>query len=282
MLDLDSETLFNAAAAVITTVAVGIFTLNVDLGYSPVSKILLVVCFLTGIFALTQRTAEHQLTLLGYGVVVVSLLVLFFETVDTFDLGDAVTVLGLLAIAVVLFGSRFVLDADNRFVTGRQATYALGVVVVVTVIVLMADVATGGLAYELRLANEVTVPESDREQMRVGSLVVTNPTPLPERVDWPRFAVCTAGNWSAYRPTTDEQDERPPIHVDLHVATGYGDHVTSYGSATYPAELHLRGKGIGGETFPVERTDRCPVSDTGKPYIAVFESGSDRLSARPV
>ncbi|MFB6157430.1 MAG: hypothetical protein ABEJ34_06280 [Haloferacaceae archaeon] len=282
MRDVDPKTLFDGAAAVVTTVAVGIFVFNVDLGYSPVSKLLSVVCFLVGIFAITQRTDDRRLTLLGYGVVVVSLVMLFFETVGTFDLGDSVTVLGLLAIAAVLFGARFVLDADDRFVTGRQATRAFVAVALLTGTVLAADVATGGLAYELRLGNEVTVPEGEREQVRAGSLVVTNPTPLPERLDGPRYGVCTAGNWSAYRPSTDQRDERPPIHADLHVETDHEERVMGYSSATYPVELHLEGPGLAGETIPVERTDGCPDVDTGAPYLAVFESSGDEPGVRPV
>lgn len=282
MIDVDTETLLNTAAAVVTTIAVGIFTLNVNLGYSPVSKMLLVVCFLTGIFALTQRTTDQQLAMLGYGVIVVSLLVLFFETVSTFELGDAVTALGLLVIAAVLFASRLTLDADNRFVTGRQATYALVAVAFVTGTVLTMDVATGGLAYELQLESEVTIPEGVQEQTRIGSLAVTNPTPLPERINEPGYAVCTAGNWSAYRPSSEERDERPPVDSDLHVEAGHSDHVMSYGSTDHPVKLHLEGQGLAGETIPIKRTDGCPDTNTGDPYLAVFESSGDRLGVPPV
>lgn len=282
MFDVDSETLFNTAAAVVATLAVGIFTLNVDLGVSPVSKVLLVVCFLTGVFALTQRTADQQLALLGYGVIVVSVVLLFFETVNTFELGDGTTVLGLLVVAAALFASRFGLDADNRFVTGRQAASVLVVATLLTGTVLTADVATGGPAYDLQLEDRVTVPDDDRRQMSVGSLVATNPTPLPERVETPRYAVCTAGNWSAYRPPADERGERRPVHTDLRDTADYNDHVMSYSSRAYPVELHLDGVAVGGETFPVERTDGCPDTDSGRPYLAVFEMTGDRPGVRPV
>lgn len=272
MLNVDSETLFNTAAAVVTVIAVAVFVLSVEFPYSPVSRLLLVVVFLAGVFALTQRTDDGQLTLLGYGVVVTSVVVLFFETVSTFSAGDTVTVLGLLGIAAVLFGARRSLDEENHFVSGRRATVALGVVAALAVAVLAVDVATGGLAYELRTAEAVEVPETQRDEARVGTLVVENPTPLPERVETPEYGVCAAGNWSRYRPDPDGERPRPPVHTGLNVQDGYDEHVTSFGTKRYPVVLYLDGERLAGEQFPVRRTDGCPDGETGEPYLAVFES----------
>jgi hypothetical protein len=280
MFDVDSETLFTAAAAGVSTIAVSIFTLNVELGYSPVSKLLIVGCFLTGVFALTQRTHDRQLTIFGYGVIVVSAVVVFFETVSTFDLGDAVTVVGLLAIATALFLARYALDADNHLVTGQRATYALGLVTAVTVGVLLTDIVTGGLAYELRLNDNTTVSQ-EHERLPVGSLTATNPTPLPEAVDAPQFQSCTVGNWTAYRPPRDEP-ERHAVESDIHVDSGYNEHILSYSEQSYPVLLHLRAENITGEPISIMRATECPATDTGAPRVAVFEANTDLPTARPV
>jgi hypothetical protein len=280
MFDVDSETLFTAAAAGVTTIAVSIFTLNVELGYSPVSKLLIVGCFLTGVFALTQRTHDRQLTVFGYGVIVVSAVVLFFETVSTFDLGDGVTVIGLLAIATALFLARYALDADNHLASGQRATYALGVVTTVTVGILVADVVTGGLAYELRLNDNATISQ-EHEQLSVGSLTATNPTPLPEAVDTPQYQSCTVGNWTAYRPPRDGP-ERHPVGSDIHVDSGYNEHILSYSTKSYPVRLHLRAANIAGEPISIMHTTECPATDTGAPRVAVFEANDDHPTARPV
>lgn len=281
MVDVDSETLFNGAAALVATIAVVVFVLNVEFGYSPVSKFALVVLFLTAVFALSQRTDDSQLTLFAYGVVVVSVVALFVDLVNTFDVADTVLVLGLLVIAGGLFGVRRVLDENNRFVAGELATYALAAVAVITVVVLLVDVVSGGLAYELQPRSEVTVPDSRRDELRVGSVEVTNPTPLPERVDVPNYGVCTAGNWSAYRRSPEGDEPPPPVHADLHVESGYNDHVLSFGSRSYPVDVYLDGTGIAGETFPVERTSTCPETETGPPYLAVFERADRRRGIRP-
>ncbi|MGQ4557548.1 hypothetical protein [Halobellus sp. GM3] len=271
MVDIDSETLFNGAAAVIATIAVFVFVLNVDLGGSPVSKAAITVLFLAGIFAITQRTDDRQLALLGYGVIVVSVVVLFFDVVNTFDLGNEATVLGLLVIAAVLFALRTRFDEHNRLLTGRQTAYLLGALAVLTAVILVTDVVTGGLTYELQPKSQVEFVESPRGDVRAASVVVTNPTPLPEPVETPTYAVCLAGDWSEHRPAADPGHERPPIRAHLNVQDGYNEHVMGLSSKTYPATLYLDAANTTGETFPIERTDGCPDDDSGSPFIAIYE-----------
>lgn len=278
MVDISSETLFNAAAAALTTVAVLVFVFGVDLGYSPVSTAAIVVAFLTGIVAITQRTADRQLTVLGYGVVVVSAVGLFLNIVNTLDLGSEATVIGLLAFAAVLFGVRARLDDTNRLVSGRTATVAFGVVTGLAALLLVVDVATGGVAYELQPETRVEISEP-REQVSVATVVVSNPTPLPERVDTPDYAVCAAGNWSEFRRPADpdrDRDERPPVRANLNVERGYDDHVVGFSSRRYRASLFLHAANVTGETFPVERTAACPDDDRADPYIAIYEGDDPR------
>ncbi|MFB6303987.1 MAG: hypothetical protein ABEH47_02375 [Haloferacaceae archaeon] len=281
MVDVDSETLFNGAAAAVTTVAVVVFIINVEFGYSPVSKVGLVVALLAGVFAITQRTADEQLTLFGYGVIVVSVVALFFEVVSTFDAGDAAIVVGLLAIAASLFFLRRRLGGDDRFVSGEQATYAFGALAVLVAALLLVDVVTGGLTYELQPRSEIEVTGDRHDETRVASVVATNPTPLPERVEVPEYRACTAGNWSAYRLTRDD-GERPPVQADLHVEDGYGQHVLGFSSRSFPARLHLEGGRFDGDRFRVERTQSCPDDESGTPYIAVYEATGERRDVRPV
>lgn len=282
MVDINSETLFNGAAAIVSTIAVLFFILSVDGSYSPVSKISLVLLFLAGVFAITQRTDDHQLTVLGYGVIVTSSVALFFDTVNAFGADNALTALGLLGIAALLFSLRTRLDEDNHFVTGTRATYALGVVAVFAVSVLVADVATGGLAYELQPENEIEYADSQREQVRVASVTVTNPTPFPERVRTPNYGACTAGNWSAFSPPSDPDERERTVRANANVQDGYNEYVFGYGTKTYPVELYLEGANLRGETFPVRRTSACPDGETGSPYIALFEAPDDRLYGHPV
>ncbi|MCU4801533.1 hypothetical protein OB920_14225 [Halobacteria archaeon HArc-gm2] len=277
MVDIDSETLFNGAAAAVATIAVLVFVLNVELGYSPVSEVALVAAFLSGVFALTQRSDDYQLVLFGYAVVVVSAVILFFDVVGTFDLGDGLTVLGLLVLAGLLFGLRTRLDADGQFVSGRLATYAFGALVALAVVVLAVDVVTGGLAYELQHDATVEVDGADRHQIELGSITATNPTPLPERVEAPRYEACPAGNWSAYAPPSPQGEPERDVHVSLYVDDGYNEHVLGFDSKSYPVTLDVNGANLSGAQFPVERTDECPTAEDGEPYVALFEvSDEDR------
>lgn len=279
MVDIDSETLFNTAAAVVTTIAVLFFTFNVEFPYSPVSKLLLVVVLLAGVFAITQAATDPQLTILGYGVIVTSVIGVFFHVVGTFDAGDAVTVFGLLVIAAILFGLRTRFDESNYLVSSDVAKQAFAVVVVIAVVVVAVDVATGGLTYELQLQPEVEYPDGDRAPVSIGSVVVRNPTPLPEEVDTPTYQVCTAGNWSQYRPESDVDEPEHDVRADVHVDDGYNEHVFGYSVKRYPLRLHIRGMNLHGESFPVQTTSECPDDETGAPYLAFFEhSGETRYS----
>lgn len=279
MVDLDSETLFNAAAAIVVTVAVVIFVNSVSFPYSPVSKVALVLLFLAGVFAITQTTDDHQLTLLGYGVMVVAVVALFFDLVGTFGADDTITVLGLLVIAAVLFSARRWLDERNHFVSGERAKAALAVVAVLAVGVLLVDVATGGLVYELQVQQSVEFESGSVEperQVQVASLVVSNPTPFPEQVDRPQYAACAAGNWSAYRPEGDPDEPPREVRMDVNVRVRWDEHVFGFSQQSYPVTLHLNAANIRGESFPVELTEACPDEETGSPYIAIFRRSVDR------
>lgn len=282
MVNVDSETLFNGAAAAVATVAVVHFVLNVDLGHSPVSKYGLAVAFLAAVFYVTQRTRDGQLTLLGYGVLVASGVALFFDVVNTFDAGDALTVLGLLCIAGALFALRTGLDEDSHFVSESTARYATAAVAVLAAGVLVVDVVTGGLAYELRPQSEVEYGGDRRGEAVVASVVVANPTPLPERVDAPRYGACAAGNWSAYRRDSRPGEPTREVRAHVNVNDGYDEHVFGFGSETYPVELYLDGVDTEGATFPVRVTDGCPDDDSGAPFVALFEEPRDRPTVHPV
>lgn len=272
MVDIDSKTLFNTATAVTAAIAVFYFIYTVQLNYSPVSKVALVGALLAGILAVTQLTDDYQLLVLGYGVIVVSVLGLLFELVNTFEVDNELTVVGLLLVASLLFALRMRVPDDGQFLTGHQAIYSFGLITALAVAILFVDVTTGGLAYELQHNATVEYTESPREEVTIGTVVVSNPTPLPERVEVPRYAVCSAGNWSAYAPSSEPGEPDRRVHLDVHVNDGYNEHVFGYGTKTYPVYLHMNGANLTGQTFPIQRTDGCPEGQTGDPYVALFET----------
>lgn len=274
MVDVDSETLFDAAAAFVTTVAIGVFVVNVDWPHSPVSKLLLVLAVLAGVFAVTQRTDDEHLRLLGYAAIVVSALVVFFDVVGSFDLGDGAATVGLFGLAAVLFWLRTRLGESSRFVSGRVATIAFGSLAIIAAIVLVVDLATGAVVADLRAAPQVQFAGDRETASAVGTVVVENPTPLPEQVELPRIGACAAGNWSAYRRIDD--GEAHPVDVEANARHGYGDLVWSYGQRSYPVGLHVGGENLAGKTFSVERTSTCPDDTEGTPYIALYEIESPR------
>lgn len=274
-MDFDSETLFNAAAAAVSTIAVVMFVMDHQFPYSPASKAVLVVAFLGGVFAITQTTSDDQLALLGYGVIVVSTFALFLDLTNRFDTGTTIQVVGLLAMAMALFVVRTALDHRTRFVSGGRAKQVFAALVVLAAVVLTVDVLTGGLAYELQTQSEVEFSGEMEPAAQVGSVVATNPGPFPERVDLPHYGVCTAGDWSAYQPQSNDGESRP-VDAHLRIDRHYGQYVFGFGEKRFDAVVQLHAANVTGEQFLVQRTKRCPSSESGDPYLAIFEREGPR------
>ncbi|MDS0295202.1 hypothetical protein [Halogeometricum luteum] len=279
MVSITSDTLFDAAAAVVGTAALLLFVLGFQYPYSPVSKYALAVAFLVGVVALCQWTPDPQVRLLGYGVVLVVLVAVFFDVAETFDAGTPLVIAGLLLLAALLYAvPRF--DAADRLLAPSRARTLFAGVAVLAAAVLVADVATGGLAYELRPESRVEfVDEYDRsDSVSVASVVVSNPTPFPERVDAPDYGVCAVGNWTAYRPPGEPGRPDREVYLDAHVDDGYDEYVLGGSERTYRVALHTNAANLTGETIPVERVDSCPNAnaDAGPPSIALFPDPVDR------
>jgi len=270
MVDIDSETVFNVGAGVLATVAALFFLVNVDLGQSPATTWLIVVAFISGVFALTQRTGDRQVIAVGYGVAVVTGVGLLLELVNTFSVGDIAIVFGLLVLAAALFTLRTRLDERAHLVDGRRATLAFGALVTLAALVVVVDVATGAVAYELQPQSEIQVSEERHEEVRVATLVASNPTPLPERVEAPRYGACAAGDWSEYRLSRDEGPEEE-VRLNLRVDDGYGEHVLSFSTRRFPVTLNVLAANTSGESFPVRLTEECPDESTGEAYVALYE-----------
>ena len=269
-MQFDSETLFNTAAAAVATIAVVLFIIDHQFPYSPVSKSMLVLAFVAGVFAVSQATDDDQLTVLGYGVAVVATVALLLDLTGQFNVDTPIQVGGLLVLASGFFGLRTRLDDGSRFVSGARGKQLFAAVAVLAVAVLTVDVVTGSLAYELQPRSEVEFSGDRGAEGRLGAVVVSIPGPFPEGVEMPHYDVCTAGDWSAYRPQSSEGESRP-VDAHLNVEHSYGQHVFGFGDQRFAAVVNLHAEGVAGEQFLVERTDGCPADESGDPYLAVFE-----------
>ena len=270
MADIDAETVFNWATGILATAGVLFFLFDVESGLSPVSVGLLVAAFVLGVVALTQRTDDAELRTVGYAVAVVSGVGLFAKFANTFETDAAVTAVGLLVLAAALFGLRTRLDDAGGLVDDRRATLLFGAVAALALLVVVGDVATGGLGYELRADDEIRVPDTREEELQVGTLVATNPTPLPEQVEPPRYRACAAGDWSEYRESDEPGEPPEEVRLRLDVERGYDDHVASFGERRYPVRLYIGARNVSGERFPVRLVRTCPDDESGSAYVALF------------
>lgn len=276
MVSVDSELLFDVAAAAITATAVLVFAFAVDLGGSPATEQALLVAFLGGVFAVTQRSEDRRRVLAGYGVVVVGALAVLTDAVNALSLGSTATVLGLLALAGALFGLRGRLDEDGRLVSGRTATRAFAVLAALAAAVVVVDVVTGGLAYELQPGSTVEVRGEPVATGTAGTLVADNPTPLPQSAEPPAYGACAAGNWSAHEFVPDGEERAPePVRADARVYDRYDSYVPSFGQQRYAVEVRVDGVSVDRLTVPVEVADACPDDEEGDPYLVLYAVDDD-------
>lgn len=272
-----SDVVFAAVAVGISGGAAGLLLTDGGVVHSPVSRAILVVAHFVGVIALSQATNSDRLTLWAYVAVVVSAVALLLQVTDTVaiaTMGGAL-VLFLLTIALFDLAARF--GTPDRFVPGRRAKQVFAVVVVLAAVVVTVDVVSGSLAYELRTGEEAHVAAgSDAAPVAfLGEIAVTNSGPFPQRVSIPEYSVCPAGNWSAYRPETGDGETRP-VTAHLEADGYYGEYVSGFEQQRYAAILLLGAENVDGESFPVERTDRCPDDEDAEPYLAVFEGDENQ------
>lgn len=275
---MGSETRFLATAVTVSGVAALLLVGNLRVTHSPISDGVLVAACVVGLLAVSQVSDDDRGILWGYVALVVSVVAVGLELTGTVAVG---TMAGSLVLFLVMLGLFELADrfgVPGQFVPRAWAKQVFLVVVVLAIVVVTVDAASGALAYELRTGGEVRVTQRGMQAPLafLGEVVATNPGPFPQRVDITAYDACAAGNWTAYQPESAD-GERRPVTVYLQADGYYGEYVSGWGEHRYAAILLFDASEIDGEQFPVRRTDRCPDEENGDPYLAVYEA-SERES----
>lgn len=275
---MSAETRLLAAAVTASGVAAWLLVAAPGFTHAPVSDGVLVVACVVGLLAVSQVADDERGIRWGYVALVVSLVAVGLELTDTLAVRSLPGALVLFLVALGLF------DLADRFGTPRQFLPPTWVkrlflaAVVLAIVVVTVDAASGALAYELRTGGEVRVTQRGMQAPLafLGEVVATNPGPFPQRVDVSAYDACAAGNWSAYRPEPAADGERRPVSVYLQADGYYGEYVAGWEQHRYAAILLFDASNIDGEQFPVRRTDGCPDETRGEPYIAVYEASENQ------
>jgi len=267
------QTRFLAAAVTVSGVAAWLLVADSAVTHSPVADGVLVAACVVGLLGVSQVATNDRGILWGYVGLVVALLALGLEVTGTVAVGSLAGALVLFLVALALFDLADRFGIPGQFVSPTRTKQLFLTVVVLAAVVVTVDAASGALAYELRTGGDVRVAGGSMQVPLgfLGEIVATNPSPFPQRVDVPTYAVCAAGNWTAYQPEAAD-GERRPVTVHLQADGYYGEYVSGWGEHRYAAILLFDATNVDGEEFPVRRTARCPDDEGAAPYLAVYET----------
>lgn len=244
------------------SVSILYFVTNSNLGLSPFTTGV-VGLFLAVAFAITSlRHAETLDAISLYVLAGVAFLAGSLTIVTAYDLRDLGTLLALVCLTLITFAlTRY---RDGLPTPPRRA--ARGVVVAVVVLSLAitgADLATGDVQHSIETVEEVQLPENapDRHERdrRIGTLTYTNPSPVPKEAGYPDVQACVRG--------VNVTDRGHGVYV--RVDRDSNSLIGPAASARAPIVGHLERERFNATTFRVVRTERCP-SSAPEPTIAVY------------
>lgn len=260
-----------AAAALLYFVRDVVF----DLSITVKAALLLLgfVAFVVGGVALEQDVLD----VVAFALAGVTYVVFVGYVVVRYRPGETGTFLLLAASAALFVGLGYALRRGLPSLSRRPAAYALGALVVVSVLLVGVDAATGGVQYAVQTNESVTVAVPAGEHpggeyvhvtRRIGSITATNPSPFTRALSLPEVSGCLVG-------TT------PTAREDLWVSTDIEwDEDTIGGSATrsyaLTGEFTLDANRTKPTTYAVERDIGC-AAERSEPTIAITVGERDQL-----
>lgn len=285
-LDIDGGKILYALGVVFALGAFAYFVRDVVFGLSiTVKAALLFVTFLA--FLLVGLSVDRgALDVVAYAIAALAYVVFLAYLITRYDPSETGVFL-LFAVSAALFvGLGYVVRQGGLAIPDRTLRYGLLALAALGLVLVGADVVTGGITYTADLDDEatLTVPEGalDAEgpevvplEGRIGTLTARNEGVFTRPVDVPSIAGCVVGTDAvaetdarfSYRPRSYERpdrlgggDERDHgIHVE----------VPTYANATDDGSM----------TFAVERADDCDVSREEPTIVVVV--GGDASDVRP-
>ncbi|WP_424001625.1 DUF1109 domain-containing protein [Haloarcula salina] len=258
-----------AAAALLYFVRDVVFDLSIT-----VKAALLLLGFVA--FVLAGVALEQDvLDVVAFALAGVTYVVFVGYVVVRYGPGETGTFLLLAASAVLFVGLGYALRRGLPSLSRRPAAYALGALVVLSVLLVGADAATGGVRYDVQTNESVTVTMPAGEQhggnyvsvtRDIGAITAANPSPFTRALSLPDVSGCIVGETA--------------LREDLWVSTDIEwDEDTIGGSTTrtyaLTGEFTLDANRTEPTTYAVERGIECDA-ERSEPTIAITIDENDR------
>lgn len=269
--EIDGATILYALGVAFAIGALLYFARDVVFDLSiTVKAALLFVAFLA-FLVLGLALERRELTLVSYALAGMTYAVFLGYVILRFDLGPTRAFLLLAASAVLFIALGYVVGEGSVSLGGRRPTAVLGVLLLVSVLLVGADVATAGVSFSATLVDDATVTAPDDRHpeaetipgtTRIGTLQVTNEGPFTRTVDLPRIERCLVG--------VEGVDQRDASV--FYRSAGYARDNRIGGDETRTYDLQARlplTNDTDTLTVAVERGDACTAT-TGEPTLYVY------------
>lgn len=272
-IDLDGGKLLYALGIAFVLGALVYFTRDVVFGLSiTVTAALLFAAFL-GSLVVGIVLDRDVLDVVAYAVAGSSYLVFVAYVVVNY-LDETGTFLLLVGSAVLFLGLGYVVRERVVALDRRTAGLVVGGVVVVSLLLVGADLLTADVAYSVTVENEVTTQVIDRKPadagavtVSVGTLTVRNPSPFTRSTDLPSMDVCLVGTDV---PREDASLDYDPDRYDTSGQIAGGD------ERSHDVVVTARTTATNGTvTFAVEHRSDCDVTRETPTIVLVDEDRDD-------
>jgi len=268
-LAIDSGKLLYVLGVLFATAALLYFVRDVVFNLSITVKAALLLLGFVAFFVAGVALERDVLDVVAFALSGVTYVVFVGYVVVRYSPGETGTFLLLAASAGLFVGLGYALRAGIPTPSRRTAGYALGGLLVVSVLLVGGDALSGGVTYDVQTNESVTVSVPETEQgaggyppvnKQIGTITASNPSPFLRALDLPSLSGCLVG--PADNP---REDMWVNVERDWDEDTIAGSTTKSY---AITGEFRLDTNRTEQVTFAVERDADCSAVRS-EPTIAI-------------
>lgn len=273
-LAIDSGKLLYALGVLFAAAALLYFVRDVVFDLSITVKAALLLLGFVAFVVAGVALDRDVLDVVAFALAGVTYVVFVGYVVVRYRPGETGTFLLLAASAALFVALGYALRRGLPSLSRRPAAYALGALVVVSVLLVGADAATGGVRYDVQTNDSVTVAVPAGEQprgyvpvtRRIGSITAANPSPFTRALSLPDISGCIVGQ------TAPREDLWVSTDIEWDEDTIAGSTTRAY---ALTGEFTLDANRTEPTTYAVERGIDCSA-ERSEPTIAITVGENSR------
>lgn len=277
--DFDSGKLLYVFGVVFAVAALVYFVQDLVFGLSITVKAILLFLGFVGFFLAGTTTDRDGLDAVAFALSGAAYLVFLAYVVWRYDVGQTGIFLLLAFSAALFIGLGYLLREHDVRTPARTAGYLAGVLLLVSVALIGADAAGGGVTYDVQTEESVSVgpaetahaPDGEYRPVRVsvGSVTASNEFVFRRALDLPSLSGCIVGADASDERFTHFRYDRPTNRQSDTI--GGSQTLTVDVEATVPFPANTTEP----IDYAVERRTNCPDRADQPTIVVITDGGAD-------